>query len=176
MTAIVHDSTDARPIVELEDIHKRYGDVHALRGVTLRVARGEHVAIIGSSGSGKSTLLRCVNQLEVIDSGRITINGEVLADTENGRVRYLPERSIRRILLQTAMVFQHFNLFGHLTCLDNITIAPIEIKKEDPGEVRDRAFGLLKMVGLEQKAKAYPAQLSAGQKPRIALARALAMR
>ncbi|MCD7897066.1 MAG: amino acid ABC transporter ATP-binding protein [Planctomycetaceae bacterium] len=176
MTAIVHDSTDARPIVELEDIHKRYGDVHALRGVTLRVARGEHVAIIGSSGSGKSTLLRCVNQLEVIDSGRITINGEVLADTENGRVRYLPERSIRRILLQTAMVFQHFNLFGHLTCLDNITIAPIEIKKEDPGEVRDRAFGLLKMVGLEQKAKAYPAQLSGGQKQRIAIARALAMR
>lgn len=163
-------------IVEMEDIHKRYSDVTALDGVTLNVARGEHVAIIGSSGSGKSTLLRCVNQLEVIDSGKITVNGAVLAETVGGRVRYRPEAEIRKILLQTAMVFQHFNLFGHLICLDNITIAPIEIKKEDPAEVRERAMGLLKMVGLEKKAKAYPSQLSGGQKQRIAIARALAVR
>ncbi len=163
-------------IVRLENIHKRYGEVVALDNVSLGVARGEHVAIIGSSGSGKSTLLRCVNHLEVIDSGKIVVNGSVLAETENGRVHYRPEAEIRSVLLQTAMVFQHFNLFGHLSCLDNITIAPIQIKKEDPEEVRARAMDLLKMVGLEKKASAYPAQLSGGQKQRIAIARALAMR
>ena len=168
--------TSVSPIVSLENIHKRYGDVVALNGVTLKVAKGEHVAIIGSSGSGKSTLLRCVNQLELIDSGRITVNGTVIAETAEGRVRYRSEKEIRKVLLQTAMVFQHFNLFGHLSCLDNITIAPIQIKKEDPAEVLDRAMGLLKMVGLEKKAGAYPGQLSGGQKQRIAIARALAMR
>ena len=163
-------------IVELEDIHKAYGLVTALDGATLRVKPGEHVAIIGSSGSGKSTLLRCINHLEVIDSGTITINGTTLAETVDGRVRYRPEAEIRRLILQTAMVFQHFNLFGHLTCLDNITIAPIEIKKENPAEVRERAFELLRQVGLEKKAEAFPSQLSGGQKQRIAIARALAMR
>ncbi len=166
----------ADPIVKLENIHKRYGEVIALNGASLAVAKGEHVAIIGSSGSGKSTLLRCVNHLEVIDSGKITVNGSVLAETVRGRVRYRPEAEIRSVLLQTAMVFQHFNLFGHLTCLDNITIAPIQIKKEDPAEVKARAMELLQMVGLEKKASAYPAQLSGGQKQRVAIARALAMR
>ncbi len=163
-------------IVTLENIHKRYGEVHALNGVTLKVKRGEHVSIIGSSGSGKSTLLRCVNQLELIDSGRITINGSVLVETVDGRSRYRPEKVVRSLILQTAMVFQHFNLFGHLNCLDNITIAPIENKKENPAEVRERAMDLLRMVGLEKKAKAYPGQLSGGQKQRVAIARALAMR
>ena len=163
-------------IVELENIHKRYGEVVALNDVTLRVKRGEHIAIIGSSGSGKSTLLRCINHLEVIDKGRITIGGSVLAETVGERVQYRPEAEIRRILMQTAMVFQHFNLFGHLTCLNNITIAPIQIKKENPAEVRARAMDLLRMVGLEKKAKVYPSQLSGGQKQRIAIARALAMR
>lgn len=163
-------------IVELDSIHKRYGEVTALNDVTLKVKRGEHVAIIGSSGSGKSTLLRCINQLEIIDSGQITINGSILAETRDGIVRYRPEADIRKIIMQTAMVFQHFNLFGHLTCLDNIAIAPIQIKKENPKEVRERAMGLLKMVGLENKAKAYPGQLSGGQKQRIAIARALAIR
>ncbi len=163
-------------IVTLEHIHKRYGEVVALNDVTLKVRRGEHVAIIGSSGSGKSTLLRCVNQLEVIDSGTIAINGSILAETSGGEVRYRPEAEIRRLIMQTAMVFQHFNLFGHLTCLENITIAPIDIKKENPAEVRARAHDLLKMVGLEKKAKAFPGQLSGGQKQRIAIARALALR
>ncbi len=163
-------------IVTLENIHKRYGDILALNGVTLKVKRGEHLSIIGSSGSGKSTLLRCVNQLELIDQGRITINGSVLAETVDGRIRYRPEKVVRSLILQTAMVFQHFNLFGHLTCLDNITIAPIENKKENPAEVRERAMDLLRMVGLEKKARAYPGQLSGGQKQRIAIARALAMR
>lgn len=176
-TALMPKPGDAiRQIIGLENIKKRYGEVQALNDVTLRVDRGEHVAIIGSSGSGKSTLLRCINHLEVIDSGRIVINGDVLAETFGDRVQYRPEKEIRRVLLQTAMVFQHFNLFGHLTCMDNITIAPIQIKKENPGEVRERAWGLLRMVGLEKKANAFPGQLSGGQKQRIAIARALAMR
>ncbi|MCL2000525.1 MAG: amino acid ABC transporter ATP-binding protein [Planctomycetes bacterium] len=163
-------------MVELESIRKRYNEVVALDGVTLLVRRGEHIAIIGSSGSGKSTLLRCINHLEVIDAGKITINGSVLVETVNGRVRYRPEAEIRRLIMQTAMVFQHFNLFGHLTCIDNITIAPIQIKKENPAEARERARELLRLVGLESKAASYPGQLSGGQKQRIAIARALAMR
>lgn len=163
-------------IVEMEGVSKCYGDVVALQNVTLNVKRGEHIAIIGSSGSGKSTLLRCINHLEVIDNGAIRINGSTLVETRDGKVRYRPESEIRRLIMQTAMVFQHFNLFGHLTCLDNITIAPIQIKKENPREVRERARDLLKLVGLEKKADVYPGQLSGGQKQRIAIARALAMR
>lgn len=164
-------------IVEMEDIKKAYGPVVSLDGVTLRVKRGEQVAIIGSSGSGKSTLLRCLNHLELIDSGRISIGGEVLAETGgDGQVRYQREAEIRTLILQTAMVFQHFNLFGHLTCMENITIAPTLIKKESPAEVRSRAEELLRVVGLESKASAYPGQLSGGQKQRVAIARALAMR
>jgi ABC-type polar amino acid transport system ATPase subunit len=164
-------------IVEWSNIVKKYGGVPALGGVTLRVEKGEQVAIIGSSGSGKSTLLRCANHLEIIDSGKIAINGRTLVDTDpDGRVRYESDAAIREIILQSAMVFQHFNLFGHLTCLDNITIAPIQIKKENPEEVRQRALELLETVGLSHKAGAYPAQLSGGQKQRVAIARALAMR
>ena len=163
-------------IVEMEDVSKHYGDIAALRNVNLRVGRGEHIAIIGSSGSGKSTLLRCINHLETVDGGAIRINGSVLAETRGGRVWYRPESEIRKLIMQTAMVFQHFNLFVHLTCLDNITIAPIQIKKESPREAGERARDLLKLVGLEQKASAYPDQLSGGQKQRIAIARALAMR
>ncbi|MDR0381600.1 MAG: amino acid ABC transporter ATP-binding protein [Oscillospiraceae bacterium] len=164
-------------MVEMENITKTYVGVPALNDVTLRVKSGEQVAIIGSSGSGKSTLLRCLNHLELIDSGRVAIDGEVLAETdERGRARYRKDAEIRRLILRTAMVFQHFNLFGHLSCLENITIAPIRIKKEPPAEVRERAMELLRVVGLEQKADAYPGQLSGGQKQRVAIARALAMR
>lgn len=164
-------------IVQMERIHKAFGGVPALEDVTLNVRKGEQVAVIGSSGSGKSTLLRCINHLEVIDSGRIVINGSVMAETgPDGRVYYKKDAEIRELIMQSAMVFQHFNLFGHLTCLDNITIAPVRIKKEDPAEALDRARELLKVVGLENKANAYPGQLSGGQKQRIAIARALAMR
>ncbi|MDR2671324.1 MAG: amino acid ABC transporter ATP-binding protein [Oscillospiraceae bacterium] len=160
----------------MENITKTYAGVPALDDVTLRVKSGEQVAIIGSSGSGKSTLLRCLNHLELIDSGRVAIDGEPLVETEGGRARYRKDAEIRRLILHTAMVFQHFNLFGHLTCLENITIAPIRIKKEPAAEVRARAMELLRVVGLEHKAGAYPGQLSGGQKQRIAIARALAMR
>lgn len=164
-------------IVEMEEIKKSFAGVPALDGVTLKIETGEQVAIIGSSGSGKSTLMRCINHLEIIDSGKLTINGTTFAETgEDGRVKYKSDAEVRACIMQTAMVFQHFNLFGHLTCLDNIIIAPTQIKKENPAEVRERAFDLLKTVGLENKADAYPAQLSGGQKQRIAIARALAMR
>lgn len=164
-------------IVQMEHIKKAYAGIPALDDVTLNVEKGEQVAIIGSSGSGKSTLLRCTNHLEVIDSGRIAINGEPLVETgPDGKVRYKKDADIRRLIMQTGMVFQHFNLFGHLTCLENITIAPTLIKKEDPAEVRTRALELLEIVGLTQKASAFPSQLSGGQKQRIAIARALAMR
>jgi ABC-type polar amino acid transport system ATPase subunit len=163
-------------IVELDHVRKRYGEVEALCDATLRVRRGEHVAIIGSSGSGKSTLLRCINNLESIDGGSVSINGMILAETVDGRVRYRREAEIRRLIMQTAMVFQHFNLFGHLTCLENITIAPIRIKRENPAEVRDRAMDLLRLVGLSSKADTYPGELSGGQKQRVAIARALAIR
>lgn len=162
-------------ILELNNIYKAYAGVPALKDVTLKVKKGEQVTIIGSSGSGKSTLLRCANHLELIDSGNIIINGSILAETVNGKVSYQKEETIRRRILDTAMVFQHFNLFGHLTCTENITIAPTYIKKQDPNEARARALDLLETVGLSHKAQAYPAQLSGGQKQRVAIARALAM-
>ncbi len=163
-------------VVEMEHVKKSFGGVPALDDVTIKVARGEQIAIIGSSGSGKSTLLRCINHLEVIDSGRIAINGETFAETgANGAARYVGDADIRRLIMQTGMVFQHFNLFGHLTCMENITVAPLKIKKESPAKVRERAQELLQTVGLENKADAYPSQLSGGQKQRVAIARALAM-
>lgn len=164
-------------IVEMKNIKKSYSGVKVLDDVTLNIKKGEQIAIIGSSGAGKSTLMRCINHLETIDSGSIAINGTILVETgPDGKARYKGDAEIRGCIIQTAMVFQHFNLFGHLTCLENIMIAPIQTKKEKPAEVRERAFELLNTVGLESKAGAYPGQLSGGQKQRIAIARALAMR
>lgn len=164
-------------IVEMNNIVKKFSNTTALDNVTLNIKKGEQVAIIGSSGSGKSTLLRCANHLELINSGSIAINGQKFVSTDsNGNVQYKKDKEIREIIMQTAMVFQHFNLFGHLTCLENITIAPIQIKKEDPKKVKERAYELLENVGLSDKADAYPSQLSGGQKQRVAIARALAMR
>lgn len=162
-------------IITLEQIVKRFGTMTALNQVSLNVRPGERVAIIGSSGSGKSTLLRCINKLETINSGRITIDGERLCDTVHGVVQYSPAEDVRKLIMQTAMVFQHFNLFSHLTCLQNITIAPVRIKGEHPKAAEERARDLLNMVGLAAKADSYPGQLSGGQKQRIAIARALAM-
>ncbi len=138
-------------ILEMKNIIKKYGDFTAVDGVDFEMNRGEIVAIIGPSGSGKSTLLRCINGLNNITSGEIKLNGT------------------------TGMVFQHFNLFPHMTCRENITYAPIKVKKQNADEVNKRADELLKMVGLETKGDMYPAQISGGQKQRIAIARALAM-
>ncbi len=164
-------------ILTISHVSKSYGaDFAALDDVSLTVDKGEAVAIIGSSGSGKSTLLRCVNNLERINRGTITIDGETLVETlPNGHIQYPPDKEIRRICTKTAMVFQHFNLFPHLTCLENITIAPIRILKRDREQSLRRAHELLEIVGLSSKAASYPGQLSGGQKQRIAIARALAI-
>lgn len=162
-------------ILSIEHVCKRFGAFAALDDVSLQVEQGEAVAIIGSSGSGKSTLLRCVNNLERVSAGRIVIDGDVLVDTVNGAAKYPPEKEARRICTKTGMVFQHFNLFPHLTCLENITVAPLRILKRNKDTVQEEAMELLDVVGLRNKADSYPAQLSGGQKQRIAIARALAM-
>lgn len=165
------------PILSIAHVSKNFGSsVVALRDVSLTVQQGEAVAIIGSSGSGKSTLLRCVNNLERVSAGEITIDGDVLVRTdENEKVQYPKDKEIRRICTKTAMVFQHFNLFPHLTCLENITISPIKILKRPKEECVEKALELLELVGLSAKASSYPEQLSGGQKQRVAIARALAM-
>ena len=140
-----------RIILKMTDIVKDFGDLRVVKGVSLTVSKGETVAIIGPSGSGKSTLLRCINGLNKVTSGNIELNGK------------------------TGMVFQHFNLFPHMTCLENITYAPVKVKGMDKEEAKKRAMELLKMVGLETKADVYPAHISGGQKQRVAIARALAM-
>ena len=162
-------------ILSIEHVVKKYGAFTALNDVSLTVEKGEAVAIIGSSGSGKSTLLRCVNDLERISAGRIVIDGEKLADTKDGAAVYPPEKTVRRICMKTGMVFQHFNLFPHLTCLENIAIAPVRVRGRSRAQAEKTARELLAVVGLESKAGAYPAQLSGGQKQRVAIARALAM-
>ncbi|WP_458863410.1 amino acid ABC transporter ATP-binding protein [Acidaminobacterium chupaoyuni] len=164
------------PILTVENVTKKFGGFEALKGVSLTVEEGETVAIIGSSGSGKSTLLRCVNALEKVSGGRIVLDGETVVQTVGGKAVYPPEKELRRICLKTGMVFQQFDLFPHLTCLENITIAPIRILKRPRTEAADTARRLLKLVGLEDKAGSYPAMLSGGQQQRVAIARALAIR
>lgn len=162
-------------VLEMKNIVKDYGKLRALDHVNLSMERGEVVAIIGPSGSGKSSLIRCVNYLNKINGGSITLNGEKFVDTVNGQVQYIDEAGMRKICSQTGMVFQHFNLFPHMTCLKNVCYAPIKVKKEDKEAAEAKALELLKLVGLESKADVYTAQLSGGQKQRVAIARALAM-
>ena len=152
-------------MIVIKDLHKKYGSNQILRGIDLRVKKSEVVVVIGPSGSGKSTLLRCVNYLEVPSSGTITINGETITRATN----------INKIRAEVGMVFQHFNLFPHMTVLDNITVAPISVRKKSREEAEKKAMELLVRVGLGDKAKAYPSQLSGGQQQRVAIARALAM-
>jgi len=162
-------------VIQMQDVRKRFGSFEALRGINLDVTEGETIAIIGPSGSGKSTLLRCINYLEKISAGRIVVNDELLAETIDGEVKYAPDAKIRQICSNTGMIFQHFNLFPHLTCLENISYAPIHVKKIAKDAATTRARELLAMVGLATKADSYPAQISGGQKQRVAIARGLAM-
>ena len=152
-------------MIVIKDLHKNYGSNQILRGIDLRVKKSEVVVVIGPSGSGKSTLLRCVNYLEVPSSGTISINGETITRATN----------INKIRAEVGMVFQHFNLFPHMTVLDNITVAPISVRKKSREEAEKKAMELLVRVGLGDKAKSYPSQLSGGQQQRVAIARALAM-
>ena len=153
-------------MIYINDLHKSFGKLEVLRGINEHIAPGEKVVLIGPSGSGKSTLLRCLNLLEIPTSGKITIDGTEITDKSV---------NINKVREGLGMVFQHFNLFPHLSVMDNITIAPIKVKKLSRDEARERSLVLLQRVGLADKADSYPVQLSGGQKQRIAIARALAM-
>lgn len=162
--------------VNMERIEKRFNNQTVLRDVSLKMNRGEIVSIIGPSGSGKSTFLRCLGQLETIDGGSITVDGTVLASTDaNGTVNYASQETQHDLLLRMGMVFQSFNLFPHMTVLDNIMIAPRMVKGMKDDEILPIAERLLNKVGLWEKRDMYPSHLSGGQQQRVAIARALAM-
>ena len=164
-------------MLALSGIRKAYGANVVLRDIDLSVAAGRAVAVIGPSGSGKSSLLRCINYLDRPDAGSVTVDGELIGQVEH-RGRLLPagERLLRRQRTQIGMVFQQYNLFPHMTSLENIIEAPMAVRKLRRSEARDEAMALLEQVGLVEKAAAYPASLSGGQQQRVAIARALAMR
>ncbi|MAT41134.1 MAG: peptide ABC transporter ATP-binding protein [Anaerolineaceae bacterium] len=153
------------PIIHIKDVHKYFGRVQALRGVSLDINKGEVVVIIGPSGSGKSTLLRCINRLEEFDHGQIIVDNIPLDSAEN----------INLVRTEVGMVFQQFNLFPHLSVLDNLTLAQKAVRKRSKKEAEEIAFQLLKKVGIPEKANVFPLQLSGGQQQRVAIARALAM-
>jgi polar amino acid transport system ATP-binding protein len=166
----------ATPMVKAEAVHKSFGRLEVLRGIDLEVYPKEVMCIIGPSGSGKSTFLRCINHLEKIDAGRLSVDGELVGYRERGDKLYeLPDREVCRKRSEIGMVFQRFNLFPHMTALENIAEAPIQVKKMSRSTAEAHARGLLERVGLADKVKAYPNQLSGGQQQRVAIARALAM-
>lgn len=163
-------------MIAARDIYKSFGPLQVLRGVSLTLRKGDVTAVIGPSGSGKSTLLRCLNHLEVIDRGSLHIEGETLAAAgPDGAARYVPDAYVRRICRKMGMVFQSFNLFPHMTVLQNIIEAPVTVKGLRRDAVIPQAEELLRKVGLLAKRDNYPARLSGGQKQRVAIARALAM-
>ena len=159
--------TPDQPIVSIRDVHKSYGPVQVLRGISMDIRKGEVICIIGPSGSGKSTLIRCINALNDIQSGSILVEGQEVHDPK------LDKLALRR---KVGMVFQQYNLFPHKTALENVMMAPIKVLKEDKAEVEARARALLKKVRLEGKENHYPGELSGGQQQRVAIARSLAMR
>ncbi len=163
-------------MVRAEGVYKHFGRVEVLRGIDLEVRTGEVLCIIGPSGAGKSTFLRCINHLEKIDEGRLTVDGELVGYREHaGRLYELRDREVGQRRAQIGMVFQHFNLFPHLTALENVTVGPLKVKREDKAIAIGRARELLVRVGLGEKLDAYPRQLSGGQQQRVAIARALGM-
>jgi polar amino acid transport system ATP-binding protein len=164
------------PMVVAADVHQSYGRTHVLKGISLTVQRGEVACLIGPSGSGKSTFLRCVNHLEKIEAGRLWVDGELVGYRESGgKIHELREREVARKRAEIGMVFQHFNLFGHMTALQNVMEAPLRVKRLRRPAALTLARDLLERVGLGEKCDNYPAQLSGGQQQRVAIARALAM-
>ena len=156
---------DNKTMIEIKDLHKRYGDIEVLHGINLTVAPKEVVVVIGPSGSGKSTMLRCINYLEEASSGEIWVDGEKIE----------PKTNLNRIRAEVGMVFQHFNLFENKTVLQNIMLAPMRVRGESREVAEKKALELLDMVGLKDKANVYPKNLSGGQQQRVAIARSLAM-
>src|SRR2546426_2199827 len=164
------------PMVKAEGVHKNFGRLEVLRGIDLEVLPREVMCMIGPSGSGKSTFLRCINHLEKIDAGRLSVDGELVGYRQQGDKLYeLHDAVVCRKRSEIGMVFQRFNLFPHMTALENVIEAPIRVKKEGRTVAIERARRLLERVGLAEKVKAYPNQLSGGQQQRVAIARALAM-
>lgn len=157
-------------ILSINQLTKSYGDLQVLKGVSLDVEKGEVIALIGPSGSGKSTLLRCINRMETPTSGTVYFDDQVFAGDK------IDQKTLNRLRSKIGMVFQHFNLFPHLTVLENITLAPIKLHYQDEQTANNQAQSLLDKVGLEDKGQAYPHQLSGGQKQRVAIARALALK
>ncbi|MGI8331003.1 amino acid ABC transporter ATP-binding protein [Actinomadura scrupuli] len=163
-------------MVKAEGVHKSFGRLEVLKGIDLEVKSGEVMCIVGPSGSGKSTFLRCINHLEKINGGRLWVDGHLVGYRQKGgKIYELREREVAAQRSDIGMVFQRFNLFPHMTALGNVMEAPLRVKKEPKGVVRDRALKLLDRVGLADKADGYPNQLSGGQQQRVAIARALAM-
>lgn len=154
-------------MIQLESVHKHFGRLHVLNNVNLSIGEGEVVALIGPSGSGKSTVLRCINALERVDGGRVIIEGRP--------VDYQDRAHVREVRQHVGIVFQSFNLFPHLTVLDNVAVGPKFVLRMAKGQAEERAMGLLQRVGLEDKAKAFPDELSGGQQQRVAIARSLAL-
>jgi polar amino acid transport system ATP-binding protein len=163
-------------MVKAEGVHKSFGRLEVLKGIDLEVRRGEVMCLLGPSGSGKSTFLRCINHLEKINSGRLSVDGELVGYRERGGKLYeLHENEVSRKRAEIGMLFQHFNLFPHMTALDNVTLAPIRVLGVSRAQARERAEQLLGRVGLGDKLDTYPVALSGGQQQRVAIARALAM-
>jgi polar amino acid transport system ATP-binding protein len=166
----------SEPMVKAEGLHKRFGRLEVLKGISLEVMPGEVMCLLGPSGSGKSTFLRCINHLEKINSGRLLVDGELVGYRADGdKLHELRENEVARKRAEIGMVFQHFNLFPHMTALENVTLAPIRVLKISRAEARDRGRAMLGRVGLSDKLDVYPVQLSGGQQQRVAIARALAM-
>ncbi|WP_031464377.1 amino acid ABC transporter ATP-binding protein [Sciscionella sediminilitoris] len=166
----------AEPLVFAEGVHKRFGHVEVLRGVSLSVEAGEVCCLIGPSGSGKSTFLRCLNRLEAIDGGILEVEGEFVGYRKrDGKLYQLRERDVASFRARVGMVFQHFNLFGHMSALENVMEGPVQVLGRPKTEAAERGRELLAQVGLAGKERNYPSQLSGGQQQRVAIARALAM-
>ncbi|MBR0849104.1 amino acid ABC transporter ATP-binding protein [Bradyrhizobium diazoefficiens] len=165
---------DGSKVLDVAGVSKRFGDLEVLSDISFQVAKGETVCVLGPSGSGKSTLLRCINWLERPDAGQIYLTGTEIGVTGAGIV--MSDRELSRLRTRIGMVFQHFALWPHLTVLQNLMEAPIQVQKRPRAEVRDEALALLAKVGLSDKRDAFPAKLSGGQKQRVGIARALAMR
>jgi polar amino acid transport system ATP-binding protein len=164
-------------MVDAQQVHKSFGSNEVLKGIDFQVEPGQVVCLLGPSGSGKSTFLRCINHLEKINAGRLYVDNELVGYRQVGdKLHELSEKAVAKKRTEIGMVFQHFNLFPHMTALANVIEAPCRVKKEPKSEVRARAIEMLRKVGLADKADSYPRQLSGGQQQRVAIARALAMR
>jgi polar amino acid transport system ATP-binding protein len=163
-------------MVKAESVHKSFGRLEVLKGIDLEVGRGEVMCLLGPSGSGKSTFLRCINHLEKINAGRLSVDGQLVGYRQAGdKLHELHERDVARHRAEIGMVFQHFNLFPHMTALENVTLAPMKVLDVPRDQARKRGRQLLERVGLAEKVDTYPVALSGGQQQRVAIARALAM-